>query len=70
MMVGSQEGSHTDYGYAFRQSVLDPRIFVFLVIGVLLFLAITFWPTLVPYLPGRGSGRCSPARWRSSRRKA
>ncbi len=44
MMVGPQEGSQTDYGYAFRKSVLEPRIVVFLGIGVLLFLAITYWP--------------------------
>jgi ABC-type branched-subunit amino acid transport system permease subunit len=54
MMVGSQEGSQTDYGYAFRKSVLEPRIVVFLGIGVLLFLAITYWPTIVPYLTRPG----------------
>ena len=54
MMVGSQEGSQADYGYAFRKSVLEPRIFVFLGIGVLLFLAITYWPTIVPYLTRPG----------------
>jgi ABC-type branched-subunit amino acid transport system permease subunit len=54
MMVGSQEGSQTDYGYAFRKSVLEPRIVVFLGIGVLLFLAITYWPAIVPYLTRPG----------------
>jgi ABC-type branched-subunit amino acid transport system permease subunit len=54
MMVGPQEGSQTDYGYAFRKSVLEPRIVVFLAIGVLLFLAITYWPTIVPYLTRPG----------------
>jgi len=54
IMVGPQEGSSTDYGYGFRQSVLNPRIFVFLLIGVLIFLAISFWPTLVPYLARPG----------------
>jgi ABC-type branched-subunit amino acid transport system permease subunit len=54
MMVGSQEGSQTDYGYAFRKSVLEPRIVVFLGIGVLLFLSITYWPTIVPYLTRPG----------------
>jgi len=54
MMVGPQEGSQTDYGYAFRKSVLQPRIVVFLGIGVLLFLAITYWPTIVPYLTRPG----------------
>jgi ABC-type branched-subunit amino acid transport system permease subunit len=54
MMVGSQEGSQTDYGYAFHKSVLEPRIVVFLGIGVLIFLAITYWPTIVPYLTRPG----------------
>ena len=54
MMWGAQEGSQTDYGYAFRQSVLKPRVFVFLAIGVLLFLAISFWPRVVPYLTRPG----------------
>jgi ABC-type branched-subunit amino acid transport system permease subunit len=54
MMVGSQEGSQTDYFYAFHKSVLAPRIGIFLAIGVLLFFAITYWPTIVPYLTRPG----------------
>jgi ABC-type branched-subunit amino acid transport system permease subunit len=54
MMVGPQEGSQTDYGYGFRKSVLEPRIVVFLAIGVVLFLAITYWPTIVPFLTRPG----------------
>jgi ABC-type branched-subunit amino acid transport system permease subunit len=54
LMVGSQEGSQTAYGYEFRQSVLKPRVFVFLAIGVVIFFAITFWPKLVPYLKRPG----------------
>src|SRR5450432_3678967 len=54
MMVGSQEGSETDYGYAFRKSVFERRIVAWLGIGVLLFLAITYWPSIVPYLTRPG----------------
>ncbi len=54
LMWGPQEGSQADYGYAFRQAVLRPRIFVFLFIGVLIFLAISFWPRVVPYLTRPG----------------
>jgi ABC-type branched-subunit amino acid transport system permease subunit len=54
MMVGSQEGTQADYGYGFHRSVLEPRIFVFLAIGVLLFFAITYWPAIVPYLTRPG----------------
>jgi ABC-type branched-subunit amino acid transport system permease subunit len=50
IIVGPQEGTREDYGLAFHEAVLNPRIFVFLLIGVLLFLAITFWPRLVPFL--------------------
>ena len=70
MMVGSQEGSNVDYGYGFRKSgARPPRIFIFLAIGVLLFLAITFWPgdRALPD-PARASGRCCPARWPCSPR--
>jgi ABC-type branched-subunit amino acid transport system permease subunit len=54
LMWGAQEGSQTDYGFAFRQSILKPRVFVFLAIGVLVFLAISFWPRVVPYLARPG----------------
>ena len=54
MMVGSQEGTTSDYSYAFHQAVLGPRVFVFLAIGVLSFLSITFWPKIVPYLTRPG----------------
>jgi ABC-type branched-subunit amino acid transport system permease subunit len=50
LMVGEQEGTQSDYTYAFRQAVFSPRIAVFALIGVLLFLAITFWPRITPYL--------------------
>jgi len=42
MMVGSQQGSKQDYGLAFRESVLNVRIVYFLLIGVLVFLALTY----------------------------
>ena len=54
MMVGSQEGSQADYFYGFKKSVLEPRIFIFLGVGALMFLAITYWPTIVPYLTRPG----------------
>jgi ABC-type branched-subunit amino acid transport system permease subunit len=50
LMIGSQEGTTSDYGYAFRKAVFGPRIVIFLGIGVVLFLAITFWPKIQPYL--------------------
>ncbi|WP_051276933.1 branched-chain amino acid ABC transporter permease [Marmoricola sp. URHB0036] len=54
LMVGTQEGTQQDFGYAFRQSVAMPRILIFLGIGVLLYLAITFGPRAKPYLTRPG----------------
>ena len=50
LIVGPQEGTQDDYGYAFRTAIFDPRIFVFLGIGVVVFLALTYWPRVRPYL--------------------
>jgi ABC-type branched-subunit amino acid transport system permease subunit len=54
MMVGSQEGTLTDFGVSFREAVLRPRIVVFLLIGLVIFVLITFWPLVVPYLTRPG----------------
>jgi ABC-type branched-subunit amino acid transport system permease subunit len=54
MMVGTQEGSNVSYSYGFRKSVDDPRIFIFLVLGLLVFLGITFRPVIVPFLTRPG----------------
>jgi len=54
LMVGNQEGTQEDYGLAFRQAVFSPRIVIFLLIGVLLFLAVSFWPRVSPYLVRAG----------------
>jgi ABC-type branched-subunit amino acid transport system permease subunit len=50
MMVGRQQGSQRDYGYGIRQALFSPRIVVFLVIGLLVFLAITFRGVVTPYV--------------------
>ena len=54
LMVGNQEGTQRDFGYAFREAVFGPRILIFLGIGVLLYLAITFGPRAIPYLTRPG----------------
>lgn len=56
IMVGDQEGVPNDYGYAFHKAVLEPRVFVFLGLGVLAFLALTYWPVVRPYFFRRGMG--------------
>ena len=50
IIIGPQEGNFQDIGLAFRQAVFSPRVFIFLAIGILVFLAITFWPSVVPFL--------------------
>jgi ABC-type branched-subunit amino acid transport system permease subunit len=50
IMVGPQEGTLTDFGVSFHQGVLRPRVFIFLAIGLLAFLIITFWPLVRPYI--------------------
>ncbi|MFL6060075.1 MAG: branched-chain amino acid ABC transporter permease [Marmoricola sp.] len=54
LMVGDQEGNQADFGFAFKAALLHPRVFVFLGIGVVLYLAMTFWPRVVPYLTRAG----------------
>jgi hypothetical protein len=49
LMWGQQEGSNEDYGLAFRQAVFNVRIVWFLLLGVIAFLLITFWPRIRPY---------------------
>ena len=55
MMWGQQEGSNTDYGFAFRESVFNVRIVWFLAIGAATFLLITFWSGVRPYLTRPGA---------------
>jgi ABC-type branched-subunit amino acid transport system permease subunit len=50
IMWGPQEGTPEDYGFAFRQAVLNVRILGFLAIGLIAFLLITYWPRIRPYL--------------------
>src|SRR5664280_545983 len=54
LMVGPQEGTLTDFGVSFRHAVISPRVVVFLIIGLLIFAMITFWPLVVPYLTRPG----------------
>ncbi len=57
LMVGNQEGTFNDFGIAFREALWRPRVFIFLAIGVVIFLMITFWPLVRPYIrrPGVAS---------------
>ncbi len=54
LMVGKHEGSQRDYGFAFREAIFAPRILIFLGIGVLVYVLVTFWPRVTPYLKRPG----------------
>jgi ABC-type branched-subunit amino acid transport system permease subunit len=50
IMVGPQEGTLTDLGVSFHQAVISTRVFLFLGIGVIIFVLITYWPLVRPYI--------------------
>jgi ABC-type branched-subunit amino acid transport system permease subunit len=54
LMVGNQEGSADDFGLAFHESILSLRVFVFIGIAVVVFLLITFYPLVRPYIKRPG----------------
>jgi ABC-type branched-subunit amino acid transport system permease subunit len=54
LMWGPQEGSFGNFWFAIHQSILAPRVLVFLALGVLIFLAMSFWPRVIPYLTRPG----------------
>ncbi len=54
LMWGPQEGSFGNFWFVIHQSIFAPRVLVFLVLGVLVFLTISFWPKVIPYLTRPG----------------
>ncbi|HEX8093656.1 branched-chain amino acid ABC transporter permease [Jatrophihabitans sp.] len=54
LMWGPQEGNFGDFWFAINQSIFRPRVLVFLALGVVVFLAMTFWPKVIPYLTRPG----------------
>ncbi|HEX2901839.1 MAG TPA: branched-chain amino acid ABC transporter permease [Jatrophihabitans sp.] len=50
MMIGNQEGVQNDFGYGFRQSLKFPRVAIFLAIGLVLYVLITLFDRIRPYL--------------------
>ena len=49
LMIGNQEGTQQDFYFAIRKALFGPRILIFLAVGVLLYLAITFRPRIAAY---------------------
>jgi ABC-type branched-subunit amino acid transport system permease subunit len=54
LMWGPQEGTFGNFWFAIKKGLFTPRVFIFLALGVLVFLAITFWPKVVPFLTRPG----------------
>ncbi|MEO6502761.1 MAG: branched-chain amino acid ABC transporter permease [Jatrophihabitantaceae bacterium] len=54
LMWGPQEGSFGNFWFAIKKGLFTPRVLVFLALGVLVFLAISFWPKVVPFLTRPG----------------
>ncbi len=54
LMWGPQEGNFGNFWFSIKEALFGPRILVFLALGVLAFLAISFWPRVVPFLTRPG----------------
>ena len=54
LMWGPQEGSFDNFWFAINRGLFSPRVLVFLALGVVVFLAISFWPRVVPFLTRPG----------------
>jgi ABC-type branched-chain amino acid transport system, permease component len=55
LMVGPQEGSESDFGIAFFQATRAGRLLIFLALGLVAFLLITFWHYVAPYIRRPGA---------------
>jgi len=56
MMWGPQQGTPEDYGYGFKRAVLEPRIFLFLAAGLVVFLLAPRFAALKARLAQPGAG--------------
>ncbi|HEX8306614.1 MAG TPA: branched-chain amino acid ABC transporter permease [Jatrophihabitans sp.] len=54
LMWGPQEGSFGNFWFVINHALFSPRVLVFLALGVVAFLAISFWPKVVPFLARPG----------------
>jgi ABC-type branched-subunit amino acid transport system permease subunit len=55
LMVGPQHGTQDDFHVGITDAIFKPRIVLFLIIGLVIFLLITFWPLVAPYLNRPGT---------------
>jgi ABC-type branched-subunit amino acid transport system permease subunit len=54
LMWGPQEGNFDKFWFAIQEALFAPRVVVFLALGVVAFLVLTFWPKVIPYLTRPG----------------
>ena len=50
LTIGDQEGSQDDFGVSFSKATSEPRLIIFLLIGVGIFLLVSFWSRIAPSL--------------------
>jgi ABC-type branched-subunit amino acid transport system permease subunit len=55
LMIGNQEGSQNDFGQSFNQATSPGRLITFLLLGVVAFLVMTYWPLIKPFLRQPGA---------------
>lgn len=55
LMVGKQHGTRDDFHVGITDALFKPRIVIFLVVGLVIFVLVTFWPLVVPYLTRPGT---------------
>jgi ABC-type branched-subunit amino acid transport system permease subunit len=55
LMIGTQEGSQNDFGISFSRATSPGRLIVFLLIGFIAFLLLTFWPLVQPFIRNPGA---------------
>jgi ABC-type branched-subunit amino acid transport system permease subunit len=55
LMVGKQHGTRDDFHVGITDALFKPRIGIFLVVGLVIFVLVTFWPLVVPYLTRPGT---------------
>jgi ABC-type branched-subunit amino acid transport system permease subunit len=55
LMIGTQEGSQNDFGVSFEAATKPVRLTIFLLIGLAIFLLLTFWPLVAPFVHHPGA---------------
>jgi ABC-type branched-subunit amino acid transport system permease subunit len=55
LMVGNQHGTQDDFHVGITDAIFKPRVLIFLLIGLVIFALMTFWPLVAPYVSRPGT---------------